>query len=147
MILSPSFHVSKPSPHLFFDILNQSSSFYSLSANSHLLSIMSFGLNYFILQSPPHLLPPPNLIKALGLLMAGGARWLSWSAPGFALSSSANVIRAISANTQTHTHFSQLKTNCYIRWPFPFRGLYLEIYIAFPVRSPLPPPPPCLIFP
>ena len=62
---------------------------------------------FFLCNTPPS--PPclplaaPPVIKAPSPLMVGKAHRLSWSASGFTVSSSANVIRAICAHTHTHT--------------------------------------------
>lgn len=69
---------------------------------------MSFGPNYFILQSFTHLLSPFSTLKLHpwlkphGLHMTSKAHRLSWSASGFAVSRSANIIGAVRANTYTH---------------------------------------------
>lgn len=43
-------------------------------------------------------------LKPCSLHMTSKVHRLCWSASGFAVSSSANIIRAICANTHTHTH-------------------------------------------
>lgn len=91
--------------------------------------------------------PPPWLkLPALSRLVKHTG--LSWSASGFTVSSSANIIRAICVHTRTYKHSKQispsLRQTATSDGLFPFRGLCLEIYITIPLQ---PPPsslsPPC----
>lgn len=140
-------------PRLSVDILNHFSIFppnlqtFTFHPSRPLASIiLSFHL--LLISFPPPSCQPPSssssttttgslVIKAHAPLMVGKAHWLSWSASGFTVSSSANIIRAICAHTHIQTNFAQLKTDCCIRWSFPFRGLCLEIYLL-PSVHPLP---------
>lgn len=128
--LAPFCHCKLP-PKLLVDILILSAIFFPFpSAHFHLSSIMSFGLNYFIVLlylllisfapllfcNVPQPTPPlmaARVINAPSSLMVGKRHRLSWSAFGFTVSSSANIIRAY-VLSHTQTYFCWLKTHCYI---------------------------------
>lgn len=116
---STLFCLLKPFSHLSFDTLIPVSIFPASQLqtftfhpscplasiiSSFYLLLISFSLLFHTVSPPSPPLHAPPVIKAPGPLMVGKAHGLSWSASGFTVSSSANVIRAICAHTHTHTH-------------------------------------------